>query len=151
MTSRARASPRAAQSWHLELAQSPLMPLPTFSPWEGWQWVSCPASFSSVQLLEVSVDLLNSTPGSPNFHSLWFHKLYSRSFPEPSHSFILTSRECFTELLLCTRHPWVPPWDTSVKKTDKDSLLSWRLHSSPWRQTRNSRNNQKILECVRRW
>lgn len=32
MTSRVQASPRAAWSWHLELAQSPSTLLPTFRP-----------------------------------------------------------------------------------------------------------------------
>lgn len=32
MTSRVQASPRAARSWHLELAQSPSTLLPTFRP-----------------------------------------------------------------------------------------------------------------------
>lgn len=150
MISRALASPRAAWSWHLELAQLSLMLLPTFASWEGWQRVSCLASFSSVQLTEVTVDLLDSTTANPKVHSLCHHRLYPKSIPEPSHSFILSSKGCFTELLLWTGNPRVPPWDTSVKEIDKDPLPFWRLCSSTRRQTMNSRNNKRILKYIMR-
>lgn len=152
MISRALASPRAARSWHLQLAQPSLMLLPTFTSWEGWQRVSCLASFSSAQLTEVAVDLLDSTTGNPKVHSLCHHRLYSQSLPEPGHLFILSSKGCFTELLLWTGHLQVPPWDTSVKKIDKDPLPFWRLCSSTQRQIISSRNNKRILKyLIRRW
>lgn len=65
MTSRALASPRAAWSWHLELAQSPPTLLPTFPPREGWERAICLAPLSSAQLIEATVGLLNSTPKKP--------------------------------------------------------------------------------------
>ena len=148
MISRALANPRAARSWRLELAELSLMVLPTFASCEGWQPVSCLASFSSAQLTEVTADLLDSTTANPRVHSLCRPRLYPKSLPAPGHSFILSSKGCFTELLLWTRDLRVPPRDTSAKKIDKDPLPFWRLCSSTRRQTINSRNNKRILKYI---
>lgn len=152
MTSRALASPRAARSWHLELAGSSLTLPPTFLSREAWQRAICLAPFASAQLVEVTVGLLNSTQETPDSHSLWLHKLYPGNSPEPGYSFIPSFKGCFTEPFLGTRHPWHPrghPWGTSVKKMDRDPLPSGGYVQST--QTINSRNHKKMRQCVRRW
>lgn len=65
MTSRVLASPRAARSWHLDLAQSPPTLLPTFPPREGLAEHSLPGPFLFSLVERSYCELLNSTGGSP--------------------------------------------------------------------------------------
>lgn len=88
MTSRVPASPRAARSWHLELAQPLPEPLPSSLPEQAGSWDSPGSFLLSTADGEATVELLNSIPGSPTPNSLWLRQLHPQSFPEPIHSFI---------------------------------------------------------------
>lgn len=139
MTSRVLASPRAARSWHLELAQSALTLLPTFPERAGIR----PGFF------------LLSTGDRGCYGPC---KFYPKKPQTPQH---VASQAPLSELpkaqsfihvffsqgmFCCCYGPGIRGHTAGyISEENKDPLPFWRLHPSTQREAINGRKNKKII------